>query len=365
MDEARDAYWSALERADRFAALTAVKRLRDQGLDALHVVQELVVPAQHRIGELWEDGRWSVEQEHAATAVNEGLVHWLCSFADAPDPDRPLVVVACLQGEAHALPALVVAEGLNAANYQVNYVGGDPDPSELLELVLALKPRAVLLSGSLTSSLARQRTLFASLAAIGVPVVVGGRAFGGDERRALAIGATAYAEDVEAAVALLERLPARLPPRAPEPLTPAQTEAEWLLTFAREIAPYVVSALASRYPGTGHTETWWTTLQDHVEHVLGCLASAMVTGDETIVVEVGEWLERVLETRGAPAALVAELWAVLAEPLRGHPLARLHLAGAAPGVAPTTAAPAVAVRVQETAEASRLAGTGDGLGAPA
>lgn len=329
MDQ-RDDYWEALVRADRFAALTAVKRLRETGMTHLEIITQLVLPAQERIGELWEKGEWSVEQEHAATAVNEGLVHWLCSFADAPGEDRPLVMVSCLEGERHSLPALVVAEALNAEGFQVNYVGSDPDPRGLIEDVLALKPRAVLFSGSLTSSLARQRTLFSHLAAIGTPVIVGGRAFGGDERRALAIGATAYAADVPAALELLEHLPPRLPGRSAEQVTPAQAEADWVLAYSHEIAPYVVSALASTYREPDHRREWWSLLEDHVEHVLGCLAGALVTGDETIMVEVEQWLDRVLVARGAPSGLVAMLWRTLAQPLRGHPLARVYLAGAAP-----------------------------------
>lgn len=330
MHQEQDDYWTALETADRFAALSAVKRLRAAGMTPLELITDLVLPAQQRAGELWEAGTWSVEQEHAATAVNEGLVHWLCSFADPPGEDRPLVMVSCLEGERHALPALVVAEALHAADVQVNYVGGDPDPAALIEDVLALKPRAVLFSGSLTSSLARQRTLFGSLAAIGTPVIVGGRAFGGDPRRALTIGATAYAEDVPAVIELLRTLPERLHARPVEQPTPAQIEAEWILAMTREITPYVVSRLAARFPDPEHRREWWHVVETQVDHVLGCLASALVTEDETIMVEVEQWLERVLAHRGAPAGLVGELWRVIAEPLRGHPLARVHLAGAAP-----------------------------------
>ena len=64
-------------------------------------------------------------------------------------------------------------------------------------------------------------------------------------------------------------------------------------------------------------------------HVVGCLAAALVTGDETIMVEVRDWLTQVLTRRGADAELVDEIWELLAEPLRAQPLARLHLAGSA------------------------------------
>ncbi|MFC4786949.1 cobalamin B12-binding domain-containing protein [Nocardioides sp. MAHUQ-72] len=322
-------YWQALEAGDRHAALTVVKRLHESGQSPLAIIDELVVPAQERVGELWLDGAWSVTQEHAATAINEGLVHWLGSFVPEPEPDRPLVLVSCIEGERHALPALVVAEALGMAGHRVSYVGGDPEPHDLLRQVLVLKPRAVLFSASLTSSLAPQKGLFGSIRAIGIPVLVGGRAFGGDERRATSLGATAYAHGVDDVLRLLEELPERLPaaPRPPE--GPADVEAAWILAHRGQITPAVVRAVERRYAVEGDRPRWWSELEGHVDHVLGCLAAALVTGDETIMIEVRDWFGRVLARRGAAPGLVEEVWHLLAGPLRGHPLARVFLAGSA------------------------------------
>lgn len=328
MHDAWHDYWSALERGDRHGALQVVRRFQALGSRPLEIIDALVVPAQAKIGHLWLDGEWSVAQEHAATAINEGLVHWLCSFAPAPEPHWPLVMVACLEGERHALPALVVAEGLGLAGYRVNYVGGDPEPSDLLRQILVLRPRAVLFSASLTSSLGAQKGLLSSIRAIGIPVVVGGSAFGGDARRALALGATALAASVDEAVAVLESLPDRLEPATPMQPTPGDVEAAWLLRFRHEITPYAARVVSEAHAGDEERERWSHELEGHLDHVLGCLASALVTGDETIVVEVRDWLAQVLARRGAPASVIDEIWASLGAPLQGHPLARVFLTGA-------------------------------------
>jgi methanogenic corrinoid protein MtbC1 len=329
MHHAWNEYWSALERGDRHAALAVVKGAQEAGEPAIDLIDRLVVPAQARIGELWLDGEWTVAREHAATAINEGLVHWMSSFAPPTDPDAPLVLVSCLERERHALPALVVAEALGLAGYRVNYVGGDPEPGDLLRQILVLKPRAVLFSASLTSSLGTQKPLLGNIRAIGIPVIVGGQAFGGDERRARALGATAYARSVEEVLALLEELPDRLEPVTPRPAGPAEVEAAWITQFRGEITPYVVRTLARRHLGDGERPAWFVELEGQMEHLLGCLTAALVTGDETIMVEVRDWLTRVLVRRGGEAGVVDEVWALVAEPLRGHPLARLHLAGSA------------------------------------
>lgn len=338
--EAWDAYWEALEAADRPAALAIVRDLHERGVGAVQIIDRLVVPAQARIGELWLDGTWSSLQEHRATDINEGLVHWLGSFSPEPPADSPLVLVSCAEGERHELAALVVAEALGWAGYRVTFVGSDPEPSELLRQVLVLKPRAVLFSVSLTSSLGRQKSLFHNIRAVGIPVIVGGQAFGGDARRATALGATAYAESVDDVVSMLEALPARLTPvPAPEP-EPGDLEAAWIHEYRNEITPYVVRAVARQRVPDGAEPDWWTDFPGHLEHLVGCLMAALVTGDETIMVEVRDWLTQVLARRGAPEGLVEEVWALLAEPLKGHPLARVHLAGSATPATPVTTAEA-------------------------
>jgi methanogenic corrinoid protein MtbC1 len=335
MDDLWDEYWAALAGGDRHGALAVVRRLHESGATVVEVIDRLIVPAQARIGELWLDGSWSVAEEHTATAINEGLVHWLGSFSPPPGPDSPLVIVSCIESERHALPALVVAESLTVAGYRVNYIGGDPEPSDLLRQVLVLKPRAVLFSASLTSSLGGQKGLFHSIHAIGIPVVVGGQAFGGDERRAAALGATAYARSVDEVLRLLEDLPPRLRPATPPPPAPGDVEAAWLQEYRGEITPYVARAVARRHLPDGEKPDWWPDFADHLDHLVGCLVAALVTGDETIMVEVRDWLTHVLGRRGAPTGLVDEIWSLLAEPLRGHPLARVFLAGSAAPAAPT------------------------------
>ncbi|WP_139978032.1 hypothetical protein [Nocardioides litoris] len=48
------------------------------------------------------------------------------------------------------------------------------------------------------------------------------------------------------------------------------------------------------------------------------------------MVEVRDWLRTVVGARGGDPTQVAAVWELLAVPLRGHPLARIHLATAPP-----------------------------------
>lgn len=364
MTDARSLLWSALERGDRVAALDVVKGEVACGRTATDVIGELVVPAQALIGDLWLAGTWDVDREHAATAINEGLVQWLGSFAPPPDPGSPRVVVACLERERHSLPALVVAEGLAWQGYDVTYLGGDPDPDELVREVMRLRPRAVLFSASLTSSLAGQKRFLAELHSMGLPVIVGGSAFGGDPARAEALGATAYAADLPAAVRLLETLPTRVAAVQVPDRTPADVDADWILEQRHVLADGIITRLLDRLGHPGALPAWWDDLAGHVHHVVGGLAASVALGDETIVVELRDWLNQVVAARGGDPAVVAELWTLLAVPLRGHPLARIHLAAAA--AAPVTPVAAVAAPVPAPVPAPVvLAGPDPGTAVPA
>lgn len=320
-------YWTALDAGDRSRAQQTVGALLAGGWDNDRVIAELVVPSQEMIGDLWLRGERTVAQEHAATGVNEAIVHWLISRLPPTPPRAPVILVACLAGDRHALPALLVAEGLTARGQRVVYVGADPDGPSVLELVLGLRPRAVLFSASLTSSLSSQKMLFHSIAAAGVPLIVGGQAFGGREfgpRRARVLGATAYAESVDEVILLLSTRPTRTSMPAPPDILPPDEDAVWLDHYRSVISAEVMRVLGERHQDLG------PELVEHVDHVLGCIAAAIVTDDPAIMVEVRDWLAAVLHHRDVDPGLVEEVWALLADPLSSHPAAGALLASSRP-----------------------------------
>ena len=328
MPGALEDYWGALLGADRQAALAVVTRALDEGAAPLELVEALVVRAQARLDELWLDGRTTVVEDRTTTDLNEGLLHWLCSYTSEPGQDRPLVLVAPLAEERHTLGLQVLAEAVRVGGYRVAALDR-PDADALLRAVLTLKPRALLVAATAPSSLAGCKSLLGNVRAIGIPVVAVGPAFA-DGGRAGALGATVHAPTPTEALDLLARLPERVRPLLPTEPTPADGEAAWIQQYRAEITPYVVRAVATRHVGDESRPLWWGVFEGLVDDVLGCLAAALEADDESLVIEARDRTTRVLTGRGADASVVQEVWELLAEALRGHPLARLHLAGAAP-----------------------------------
>lgn len=303
-----DTYLSALESGRRADALNLIRGLRADGEDVLTIMREVLAPAQLRVGELWMQDRWSVAQEHVATAISEAALNMLAvereAEADAP-PDAPLVLVGCVEQEWHALPALMVAEHLRADGLAVSYLGANSSAQHLVRHVHETGPQAVLLSCSLSTFLPLARRQIEAVRETGTPVVVGGAAFDPAGKRAAVLGANGFAASGPEAAAVVRSLPAAV--SAPEPLThPGAEEANLVFgdreDLADEIERLLFQALGrSGGPTNADDDSWLAVLDDQMPHLVGSVAGALVTGDSSIVADALVWADGVLAHRHAPA----------------------------------------------------------------
>ena len=316
-------YWAAVDASDDADATAGALAARDRGVPLEDVLTGLVVAAQLRVGELWAGNQWTVAREHAATAVAETVVHRLSD--DLPEPTLgPLYVVACVEREWHALPALVVSTILRAAGYRTLYLGASASRDELVARILDTGPRLVMLSASLTSSLPRVRRHIEAVRGTGTPTLVGGHAFDTGGVRAHRLGATAYAVNVAEAAAMLEAIPRHVP-EAPPLRHAGALEAREIAAQSDEVARDVMSAtdLALGLSGGGEAavspDDWRVVLATFVPHVVDSLVGALLTEDPTVVTETRAWLGDVLTRRGGDPVSLDALQQALAARLREYP----------------------------------------------
>ena len=323
-----DAYLASVGRGDRSAALGQARALRSGGHDVVDLIRHLLSPAQLRVGELWVSDRWSVAQEHAATAISEAVLTALAVERDlknVPAADAPSVVVSCVEQEWHALPALMLAEQLRGEGCAVSYLGANSSAQGLVRHVHELGPSAVLLSCSLPGFLPLARREIEAVRETGTPVIVGGSAFDADGHRARTIGATAFASSASGVRDLLRTLPTAVPP-AP-PLTHRGAEEAYVVFGDRETLADDVERLLLRTLADGdatatvHDEAWVRVLDDQLPHLVGSVAGALVADDPTIVSGALDWAEVVLRHRDAPAGTGPALRQALREALQGLPVA--------------------------------------------
>ena len=293
---------------DEYGAVEAVTDLLDDRVPPQRIMIDLIGRTQGVVGELWADNEWSIAREHAATAISERALAAVAARTSVR-PTRGRITVACVDGEWHALPVRILAEMLRLDGWRVDFLGASVPGPHLVTHVHQTGPDVVALSGTLPTRLPRAHAAIAACRAAGVPVIVGGRGFGPDERYAQKLGADAWAADADDAVA---RLTQNWPPAIGDPYETAFLGDEEYTYVVRERSALVCTAmrrLASAYPAVKADDRRRndSTAED-MGHIVDFLAAALYVGDERIFADFVDWTGPVLAARGVPApALEADL----------------------------------------------------------
>ena len=319
---AADEYLDALGRGDELRAVELVTGLLDAGSSPQQVLLELVTPAQMCVGELWESGRWSVAQEHAATCIAERVVAAVGARTRRTG-SRGHVVLSCLDGEWHALTARIVGEVLKLHDWRVTFLGASVPPVHLVSFLHQHGPDVVALSATLPIRLPAARQTVVAAQRTGTPVLAGGAGFRTDGCFARSLGVDAWAPTVPDAVALLDRLP------WPEPAVPRPVDvgAEAEYTGVRERrGRLVVAALENLRSGSElPVQLADSALDDDLGQAVDFLAAAAYFGDRGLFADHIGWLARVSASRGAPEAALAGVLDAFGAELHDFPFAQACL----------------------------------------
>jgi methanogenic corrinoid protein MtbC1 len=202
VDGLRARYVEAQLQGDRRAALGLVMHALERGASPDRLRDRVVREAQREIGRLWQENRISVADEHVATAISH-LV--LAHLYDRARPGRPVgkkVMVACVDGELHELPARLVADELELAGFDVRFLGASVPTRHLLENVAKEKPDLLALSITMSFHVTALAEAIAAVraSAPGLPIAIGGHACTWSDDLARRSGADAFAGDASGLV---------------------------------------------------------------------------------------------------------------------------------------------------------------------
>jgi methanogenic corrinoid protein MtbC1 len=189
----------------------AARRLVDEalaaGVPAVTLYLRVIAPAMYEVGRLWETAQISVAQEHLATQITQVVIATLGLQLDVGERVGAgrTAIVSSTPGELHALGGQMVADFLEAQGWSVLALGADAPADELFGLAQARPADVVALSTALPGNLPSVARTCRLLGQLTAPpfIVVGGHAYGGDQSRARAVGADAFAADPQALVDLL------------------------------------------------------------------------------------------------------------------------------------------------------------------
>ena len=168
---------------------------------------QVLQPALYEVGILWEKNKISVAQEHLVSAIVTRVMATVNLLMDEPMNFHGRAVVAACADEYHEIGAMMIADLLEIDKWDVCYLGANVPMNDLLDQLRIFKPDVLALSVTMAFNITKVRETVKqiredpNLAAI--KVIVGGRAFGGDEDLWKQVGADACAGNLAEARQIL------------------------------------------------------------------------------------------------------------------------------------------------------------------
>ncbi|AGX88622.1 cobalamin B12-binding domain-containing protein [Candidatus Symbiobacter mobilis] len=194
----------ALLKGDQGAAMAVLNTMMDEGCSLVDVEMHVIQPALYAIGDKWQRNEISVAQEHMATAIVQMVMTFGLVRSAPPSLTDRRVLLACVEGNHHAVGLSMVSDAFSLAGWQVQYLGANVPTAALVAHVPEYRPHLVGLSVSFPQHLRVARQVICKLQeTMGKerpPVMIGGLAINRFGALADAMGADAQGIDAQAAV---------------------------------------------------------------------------------------------------------------------------------------------------------------------
>jgi len=148
-----------LRARKRREAAENILELARSGRTVEQVVEDVVLPAMRSLGFLWETGRVSVADEHAATEICRYVLYRLFDSIEPVRPTGLRALVSCVPGDEHELGVEIVGEYLRLKGWEVFVVGRSTPPEDILKALAEFCPHVAFFSATLLANLPAARAL--------------------------------------------------------------------------------------------------------------------------------------------------------------------------------------------------------------
>jgi len=209
MDHLIQAIFDGIVDGSRAVVTQKVQEALDAHLDPQTILNQGLVAAMAKVGQLFEDGEYFVpEMLVSARAMQEGL-NLLKPHLLAGDI-KPMgkVVAGTVKGDLHDIGKNLVCMMLEGAGFTIQDLGADVSPDAFVEAVRQGDVDLVAMSALLTTTMANMKVTIQALEEAGLRGQVTGMIGGAPVTEAYAqqIGADGYAPDASRAVKLAQKL---------------------------------------------------------------------------------------------------------------------------------------------------------------
>jgi methanogenic corrinoid protein MtbC1 len=200
----------ALLAGNQRAALQVFDSMLDAGRNLIETEMHVVQPALYRIGRKWQANQVSVAQEHLSTAISRMAMTRGLLKSEPPRLNGRRVVLACVQGNEHAVGLQMVADAFELGGWDVQFLGANVPTASLVSHVVAARPDLLGLSVSFVQQLRVVKDIVARVRKLPVSeqprIMVGGLAINRFDSLATLLGADAWSANAVAALDTGNRL---------------------------------------------------------------------------------------------------------------------------------------------------------------
>lgn len=146
--------WQELKQSFLSSLLTGSHRKSiELAIDNIHDAADLtefylqvIQPSMYEIGLMWEKGEISVAREHLASAIVTRVMAALYPKFSIIEQTKSNVVVTAAPNEYHEIGPRMVADLLEIDGWNVDYIGANTPPRDLLDLMSEKRPFFVAIS---------------------------------------------------------------------------------------------------------------------------------------------------------------------------------------------------------------------------
>jgi MerR family transcriptional regulator, light-induced transcriptional regulator len=201
---------AALLAGHQREALAVVDRCIDSGRGLVDVELHVIQPSLYDIGKAWQANRVTVAKEHMATAIALSVMTVGLLRSPAPATIGKRVLLACVEGNDHAVGLRMVADAFQLAGWDVQYLGANMPGAAIIRQAADWRADLVGLSVSFAQQLRIVKQVIAQLRGrVGdarPAVIIGGLAVNRFSQLADMVGADACGADAQAAVAYANQI---------------------------------------------------------------------------------------------------------------------------------------------------------------
>ena len=146
-------YLNSLLAGRRLECQKIVQDLLDANIEIKELYSQLFQKSMYKIGELWENNRITVANEHLATAITENLLNLVYPSLFATERIGKKAVISCSANEYHQVGGKMVADILELNGWDGYFLGANTPHDDMAQYIHDNKPDLVGLSLSILSNI--------------------------------------------------------------------------------------------------------------------------------------------------------------------------------------------------------------------